>query len=80
MIINLTPTYGSSEEGENQSFEVSCDICEEVQYYDDIENWAFLMELMRENGWKSVKKSDGSWQNRCRKCAELNYRDLKGKL
>ena len=50
-----------------ETFEVSCDTCDEVQEYDCDFGWEDLMKQMKNDGWVS-KKVDGDWEHYCSDC------------
>lgn len=49
-------------------FEVSCDNCTNQEEF-EVEDWGHLMDLMKDNKWKS-KPTDEGWVNYCPDCRE----------
>lgn len=50
----------------NDTYEVSCDFCDEVTEY-TVESWDELMREMEAYGWIS-KKTNGGWEHLCPNC------------
>ena len=47
-----------------ETFEVSCDGCDEVKDYEVECGWDELMQKIKEDGWIS-RKVNGEWQHFC---------------
>lgn len=48
-------------------YQLECDLCECVAE-EDFDEFMGAVEYKKENGWKSVKMSDGGWEDRCPNC------------
>ena len=55
-------------ETDTADFEVTCDLCGEQDFYDDMD-WTDLMAAMKDDGWKNKKEGGGDWVHHCPKCA-----------
>lgn len=55
--------------------EMWCDECSYCDLYDNDGDFYVLIELAKQDGWRSVKNSDQDWVNLCPDC----YREFAGK-
>lgn len=61
---------------EGSGFDVSCDNCGNEEYFDAGNDWDYLIDLMRDNDWRSVKTQYG-WEHYCSDCSEELYQRKK---
>ena len=52
-------------------YDLVCDDCGEI--VDDFEEFMDAVEYKKQNGWKSRKTDDGSWEDLCPSCARKFY-------
>lgn len=57
----------------NNIYKIICDSCGEI-FNEDFYTFPDAVEYKRINGWRSVKVSEGNWDEICSDCVEFEKR------
>lgn len=51
----------------NNKFEVECNYCNQIDLFEDCEEWDDLMDQMKDVNWKSIHTGE-EWMHKCWDC------------